>query len=236
MSKEGPNPSGLCQCGCGRPTPLATHTSRSRGLVKGKPTAYFPGHSSRWKDHDSGKGPNPSGLCMCGCGKPAPIATKTNRQFGHVKGQPVRFIKGHSNCIAPHNSYCVDPETGCWVWQGHLHNGYGRMLTPEGVVRPAHTVFYETKFGPLPEGMEPDHLCRNRECVNPDHLEPVSRRVNCRRGAKAKLTAEQVARIKALLRSCSSSQRAIASQFGVSESAICHIASGRCWEEIEPCV
>lgn len=72
-------------------------------------------------------------------------------------------------------------EGGCWVWRGHLSRGYGQFRLG-GVTRPAHRLLYETLVGPIPAGLEPDHLCRNRACVRPDHLEPVDHRTNCLRG------------------------------------------------------
>ncbi|MEV4271931.1 HNH endonuclease signature motif containing protein [Micromonospora aurantiaca (nom. illeg.)] len=51
-----------------------------------------------------------------------------------------------------------------------------------GVIRPAHRIAYEMKRGPVPDGLELDHLCRNRRCVRPAHLEPVTRRTNLLRG------------------------------------------------------
>ena len=74
----------------------------------------------------------------------------------------------------------VDPETGCWVWQGSMYrNGYGQCRRDGESL--AHRWYYLTLVGPIPEGLELDHLCRNRACVNPEHLEPVSRSTNLRR-------------------------------------------------------
>jgi hypothetical protein len=65
------------------------------------------------------------------------------------------------------------PE-GCWMWTGYLnHKGYGRMVISKKSYR-AHRVAYEQWVGPIPEGLILDHLCRNRACINPDHLEPVT--------------------------------------------------------------
>jgi hypothetical protein len=76
-----------------------------------------------------------------------------------------------------------DQETGCWNWLGRLNtSGYGQMDF-QGRARVVHRVAYEVLVGPLPEGLpDLDHLCRNRRCVNPAHMEPVSRRENVRRG------------------------------------------------------
>lgn len=70
---------------------------------------------------------------------------------------------------------------GCWEWQGFLHSGYGHIKV-HGKVILAHRVSYELHRGLIPTGMEIDHLCRNRRCVNPDHLEVVTRRENWQRG------------------------------------------------------
>lgn len=76
------------------------------------------------------------------------------------------------------------PELGqCWVWQGSTNkDGYGRTWTPERQ-KGAHRASYELMIGPIPGDLDLDHLCRNRSCVNPTHLEPVTTRENILRGA-----------------------------------------------------
>lgn len=73
-----------------------------------------------------------------------------------------------------------DPETGCIEWRGTIRNGYG-ALSVNGKMRLAHRVAYEL-FAPIPDGLVLDHLCRNRPCINPDHLEPVTVAENNLRG------------------------------------------------------
>jgi hypothetical protein len=78
-------------------------------------------------------------------------------------------------------------EEGCWPWAGFLHpSGYGMFYRGrvEGRARGcrAHRFAYETFVGPIPEGLTIDHLCRNRWCVNPEHLEPVTNGENVLRG------------------------------------------------------
>lgn len=77
----------------------------------------------------------------------------------------------------------IDRQTdGCWPWMGALHkDGYG-IFNVSARTWLAHRWAYEQFVGPVPDGLELDHLCRNRRCVNPAHLEPVLHRENVRRG------------------------------------------------------
>jgi HNH endonuclease len=71
----------------------------------------------------------------------------------------------------------------CWLWTGaRKSHGYGGITVLGRRGRSAHRIGYELYVGPIPEGMTLDHLCRNRMCVRPDHLEPVSNTVNVLRG------------------------------------------------------
>lgn len=70
----------------------------------------------------------------------------------------------------------------CWEWTSTTNwNGYGRFRL-NGRAAYAHRVAYEMFVGPIPIGLQLDHLCRNRGCVRPDHLEPVTSRENSLRG------------------------------------------------------
>lgn len=79
----------------------------------------------------------------------------------------------------------VNAEGPCWEWTAATmkQNGYGvfNRGRSDGTVL-AHRFSYELLVGPIPDGLQLDHLCRNRICVNPDHLEPVTQRENLLRG------------------------------------------------------
>lgn len=74
-----------------------------------------------------------------------------------------------------------DEPGGCWIWPGSKSVGYGLVLW-RGKMKGTHVICYEHFVGPIPEGLELDHLCRHTDCCNPDHLEPVTGRVNTLRG------------------------------------------------------
>ncbi len=72
-------------------------------------------------------------------------------------------------------------STGCWEWTGDIHLGYGRLMIKRKHYQ-AHRLSYEIFKGKIPDGLELGHLCRNRSCCNPEHLEAVTRSINLRRG------------------------------------------------------
>lgn len=75
-----------------------------------------------------------------------------------------------------------EPNSGCWLWTAATtKNGYAK-LGIGGRTRNAHGLAYEAFVGPVPDGLELDHKCRTRCCVNPLHLEAISHADNVRRG------------------------------------------------------
>lgn len=77
----------------------------------------------------------------------------------------------------------VDKSGDCWIWTASRNpKGYGQIAMKPGGPKLAHRVAWELLNGPVPDGLQLDHLCRNRLCVNPAHLEPVDNRTNTLRG------------------------------------------------------
>lgn len=72
-------------------------------------------------------------------------------------------------------------ESGCWLWTASTVDGYGQIKSERRMVK-AHRLTYEAANGPIPQGLDVDHLCRVRHCVNPEHLEAVTHVENIRRG------------------------------------------------------
>ena len=170
-------------------------------------------------------------LCECGCGEPTPIAKMTNRRYGHVKGQPVRFVRGHQNRRPLEVRFWekVRKRTDdCWEWTGgRLPKGYGYIGTGgRGTARVyAHRLSYELTQGTIPDGLVVDHLCGNPWCVNPEHLKAVDVRTNVRRQRTSKLTDSLAAEIRA----SAESNRQLAKRYGVDRSVISRVRSGQAW-------
>lgn len=79
----------------------------------------------------------------------------------------------------------VEKTETCWIWKSSINStGYGQYKSPLYQPKPvvAHRVAFLLSGGQIPDGYELDHLCRNRRCVRPDHMEPVTHAVNMQRG------------------------------------------------------
>lgn len=100
------------------------------------------------------------------------------RKYRKVK-RPANYTRSP---VDLETKYIPEPNTGCWLWLCAVNEtGYGRF-THGGKSFFAHRYVYEIHKGPVPDGLVLDHLCRQRSCVNPDHLEPVTQRENLIRG------------------------------------------------------
>lgn len=174
----------------------------------------------------------PYGYCWCKCGTKTSLAKRSYYGKGVIRGQPWRFVKGHE-----HRKSGVDyvPEdrgykTPCWIWQLHiLKTGYGGASTPTRRHIRAHVLFWERANGPVPTGLHLDHLCKQRACVNPDHLEPVTHAENIRRGDVTKLSMGQVLEIRALYAEGRHTRAELARMYGLSHTHVTSIVKHRAW-------
>jgi hypothetical protein len=107
------------------------------------------------------------------------------------KGKPLTPIVPRGTSALIEDRFWPKVEVGdCWEWTAATdEGGYGIFaVPPRGRSDRAHRVAWRMLVGEIPAGTELDHLCRNHLCVNPDHLEPVTHRVNMRRGLHATKT------------------------------------------------
>lgn len=120
-----------------------------------------------------------------------PPARRRFRARGGVASGTRRVQDAYTPTLADRLLAKVDalPLVGCWPWRGvRTAGGYG-CLRDGHRVRYAHRVACELLVGAIPDGLVLDHLCRNRACLRPDHLEPVTNEENLRRGRAARAEA-----------------------------------------------
>lgn len=179
-------------------------------------------HRQRWLGANI-----PYGECLCGCGARTSTATVTRSCRDWIAGEPTKYLIGHARA-RPQRFELEDRghSSSCWIWQGaRADTGYGTMPGPRGVTAVAHRVFYERHVGPIPDGLQLDHLCRQRLCVNPAHLEPVTSVENLRRGNVVKLTPRDVRAIRA----SNETTVALAARYHVNSGHVSRIKRGLAW-------
>ena len=118
----------------------------------------------------------------------------------HLRLEVPKHISNDRNWQFFMSNIVPDEESGCWLWGGHLDvDGYGkwcRRVDGRTHYYRAHRYSYERLIGQIPEGLCLDHLCRQRNCVNPEHLEPVTSSENSRRGVAGVMAKERAKKIK----------------------------------------
>jgi len=203
--------------------------------------------------------PVPYGYCHCRCGSRTPIATRTDQRYGHIKGQPARFINYHHARVqygpwgerfwsqVDKNGPIIRPELGpCWLWTGYRdEKGYGWIRVNDRN-RPAHQIALELVGFIVPaEFLQIRHLCHNPQCVRFDHLkigtsqDDADDKVSAGRQARgervhSKLWQGAADEIRRLYAAGGISQRALAKQFGVTQASISDIVLGKAWRHIGP--
>lgn len=165
-------------------------------------------------------------VCDCGCGQPTMIRNHNAPSAGRVKGQPARYAHGGGRVrFAPDPSMWTEAENGCWLPDVKPNSyGYSEFRIAGRMVK-AHRAVFELYRGPIPADLQLDHLCRNRACVNPDHLEPVTQTTNVRRGLRAKLTIQDARAIRA----SGEHYTVLMQRYGVSKATIHKVRAGTAW-------
>lgn len=188
----------------------------------------------------------PYGMCQCGCDEKTSLAPQSHTRTGMRKDHPLRYVAGHHNqgrrkSLAARFWAKVRKSDGCWEWIGCKQSqGYGQIRI-EGRALLAHRVSWEMEFGPIEDGLWILHKCDNPACVRPDHLflgdvvdnnadmtEKGRRRSpSGEESASAKLTNNQVARMRKLYFAGKYSTYALAEMYGVSHFTIWEIVRNR---------
>jgi len=201
-------------------------------------------------------------LCACGCGKETRLARQTSTKVGWVKGQPLRYICGHSGhkktLPMPDRFWAkVDKSGGsdaCWPWMGAtMPKGYGEIEI-NGRPQLTHRIAYQLSIGPIPDGLFVCHHCDNRRCCNPAHLFVGTNTDNMRdcaqkgrNGAKnhpenmargthngnSRLTEEVVRAIRAdYARMPRPNQRQLGREYGTSGTTIAAVVKRKTWAHV----
>ena len=131
----------------------------------------------------------------------------------------------------PKDYYVKNEKTGCWNWYGHKVYGYG-YLTRNYKKWRAHRWYYTLYKGEISRGKYLDHICRNKSCVNPSHLEPVTPAENKRRSPLLKLTHEKARKIRKLYANGSYKQKDLARVFNIGQDHVSRIVNNKQWATI----
>lgn len=164
----------------------------------------------------------PAGLCRCGCGGKTPVSDRTEKVRGYVKGEPRKFINGHQ-ARRYRNEYTVTNcgyETPCWISNKRPDSSGYTYDRKGGRSIGLHRLYYERKYGLIAPGKEAHHLCEQRKCCNPDHIQPVTRLEHGRLRSNLKLTPEVEDCIREALTDLDRGYAEIGAEFGVGRDTV----------------
>lgn len=171
------------------PTPCSIAECTEIAVARG----WCPIHYDTWRRHGDPTWTPPVECSIPGCERPRRSRGWCNRHYDtwlahgdplYIRVRPTtpeRFwAKVDKNGPVPE----ARPDLGrCWVWTANINDGgYGMFNPGSKRTEVAHRWAYRHMVGPIPRGLQLDHLCRNRACVNPGHLDPVTGRINVLRG------------------------------------------------------
>lgn len=195
----------------------------------------------------------PVGLCGCGCGGSPTIATRTSVRDNSVKGQPVRFCRGHNKpSLRPIEERLwekIDRQGNgeCWLWTASTNlDGYGHIGF-NGKLQRATRIIWELYRGPIPDGLEICHTCDNPACMNYiSHLFLGTHKQNMqdmmRKGRRhapqgegsgmSKLTEKEVLEIRHRFAQGETNRRKLAGEYHVSNVLVGLIIRRKIWTHI----
>lgn len=158
----------LCRCGCGGVASILDDRRRRR-------TGYRRGHNPQ---------PQTRGICTIeGCSRPH--AARGLCRMHYTRHRKHGDVTRGKTTASERFWAKVEKTSGCWYWRGAVAGRYGRFWVgstrSDGRLLQAHRFAYELLIGPIPPELTIDHLCLNKLCVNPDHMEPVTGAENTRR-------------------------------------------------------
>src|SRR5215510_8093724 len=127
-------------------------------------------------------------------------------------------------------------DTGCWVWHKEPSNrGYAVAYLPVHKDKVyVYTTNYIMKYGPPPKGHQLDHTCKNRRCVNPDHLEAVPQVENLRRGYRTRHSMEIARKVRAEYPEASKVRggvKRLGMKYGMDRTVVGQIVRNEIWKE-----
>lgn len=191
-----------------------------------------------------------TGVCECGCGNATSIAHRTNRTYGHIQGQHVRFLVGHAGRVALESRFWRKVFNvggiGCWPWVAgaNTRGGYGALRGTGSRMDSAHRVSWKLRHGAIPAGLLVCHRCDYRPCVRPSHLflgtasdnqrdmVTKGRSLHGAHNAMAVLDADTIRAIRRAYASGGRSQDSLGREYGVRQGTISDIVNRKTWRHI----